>query len=57
MFQLRMFNMKEYKVVILEDVDFDWDISVYCFADNEEDAKEQALESYPNGKILSIEYV
>jgi len=52
-----MFNMKEYKVVILEDVDFDWDISVYCFADNEEDAKEQALESYPNGKILSIEYV
>jgi len=48
--------MEKYKVVILEDVDFE-DISFYCFADDEEHAKEQALEAYPNGKILSVEKV
>jgi hypothetical protein len=33
----------EYKITVLEDVDF------------EEDAKEQALESYPNGKVINAE--
>ena len=46
--------MNEYKVEIIEDTDFDWSIAFYCFADDVEHAKEQALDAYPKGKVIEV---